>query len=429
MAKLKIGVFGGYRGKTMINVLLQHPDAELVAVCDKYEPILEEIQKSAEEVGTKVATYTSFDEFIEHDMDAVVLANYATEHATFAVRCLNKGLHVMSEVLPCETMAQAVELVEAVERTGKVYTYAENYCYMRHTFEMWRRFRTGEIGDVVYMDGEYIHDCAMVWPLITYGDPTHWRNRLTPNFYCTHSLGPLLTITGQRPMQVVGFETPLSERYKETAITRGGGIELVTFENGAVARSIHGDLKREPCSMSYQIYGQRGMMETERFSDMEGREAILHIYKESDRPGHGNWEHYMPEPFIDADMARKFGTHGGSDFYATHFFIEKILGRPQGEWAIDVYQALDMGICGLLAYKSALNGNIPMKVPNFRNPEEREAYRNDNACTDPKIAGDQLQPVSTHKFEPVPAETYARHKKFWENGSHLEYGKETELKD
>ena len=34
MAKLKRGVFGGYRGHTMINVLLNHDDAELVAVCD-----------------------------------------------------------------------------------------------------------------------------------------------------------------------------------------------------------------------------------------------------------------------------------------------------------------------------------------------------------------------------------------------------------
>ena len=39
MGKLKIGVFGAYRGMTMINVLLNHPDAELVAVCDKYVPV------------------------------------------------------------------------------------------------------------------------------------------------------------------------------------------------------------------------------------------------------------------------------------------------------------------------------------------------------------------------------------------------------
>ena len=79
--KLKIGVFGGFRGKTMINVLLHHKDAALVAVCDKYEPLLEEVKKSAEEVGMQVTCYTNFEDFIQHDMDAVVLANYANEPA------------------------------------------------------------------------------------------------------------------------------------------------------------------------------------------------------------------------------------------------------------------------------------------------------------------------------------------------------------
>ena len=34
-------------------------------------------------------------------------------------------------------------------------------------------------------------------------------------------------------------------------------------------------------------------------------------------------------------------------------------------------------MCGLLAYRSLCNGNVPIKVPNFRNKEEREAYRED----------------------------------------------------
>lgn len=427
MAKLKIGVFGGYRGHTMINVLFNHDDAELVAVCDKYQPLLDKVTKEAEEKGMTVATYTDFDKFIEHDMDAVVLANYATEHAVYANRCLNKGLHVMSEVLPCETMAQAVELVETVERTGLVYCYAENYCYMRHAFEMWRRYKAGDIGEVTYVEGEYIHDCTAIWPQITYGDPDHWRNRMHPTFYCTHSIGPMLTMTGLRPVQVVGFETPLPEKYKDVAITRGAGIEMITLENGAIARSVHGDLKREPCSYNYMIYGQKGMMEADRFMDQENH-PLMHVYKESDKFCKGDWENYDPEPFIEPEKAKQFGTHGGSDFYATHFFIEKILGRPQGEWTVDVYQAVDMGICGLLAYKSILNGNVPIKVPNFRNPEEREAYRNDNACTTPWVAGDQLLPRSSHPFEPVPAETYENHKKLWENGSELEYGKDFEIK-
>ena len=108
MAKLKIGVFGAYRGQTMIDVLFMHPDAELVAVCDKYLPLLEKVGEAAREKGLDIALYENFEDFFHHDMDAVVLANYATEHAPFAIRLLESGRHVLSEVLPCETMAQAV---------------------------------------------------------------------------------------------------------------------------------------------------------------------------------------------------------------------------------------------------------------------------------------------------------------------------------
>jgi hypothetical protein len=51
-----------------------------------------------------------------------------------------------------------------------------------------------------------------------------------------------------------------------------------------------------------------------------------------------------------------------------------------------------MGIVGLLAYRSVLNGGVPVRVPNLRNKEEREEYRNDTACCDPNVAGDALLP-------------------------------------
>ena len=125
----------------------------------------------------------------------------------------------------------------------------------------------------------------------------------------------------------------------------------------------------------------------------------VHIYKEGERRCNGEWEHYAPEPSIAAEAAKNFPGHGGSDFFATHFFIEKILGRPDGAYAIDVYTAVDMGICGILAYKSILAGNIPVDVPNLRNKDERDAWRNDNTCVNPKIAGDQLVPSSSYPIE------------------------------
>ena len=392
--KLKIGVFGGARGSVMIDVLLHHPDAQLVAVCDRYDPILKQAQEKAEKVGVPLQCFHDFDEFLQCDMDAVVLANFATQHATFAMRCLRAGKHVMSEVLPSQTMAEAVELIETVEETGLVYTYAENYCYMDNTFEMWRRYKQGDIGDVTSANCEYIHDCASCWNDITYGDVDHWRNRLVPTFYCTHSLGPILMMTGHRPVQVVGFENPPIEEFYQLGHKGGhaSGIEMVTLDNGAIVRSIHGPLKREPAHTTYELYGTKGYIGHTPSGEQ------VQVYIEGPETCKGDTETYTPESFVSTETKKNSGitTHGGSDFYATHFFIEKILGRPDGEWAIDVYQAVDMGTTGILAHRSILGGNVPVKIPNLRNKEERDAFRNDRACTDPEVAGDQLIPTSSY---------------------------------
>ncbi len=410
--KLKIGVFGGYRGRTMINVLLNHPDAELVAVCDKYRPLLDEAEKTAREAGLSIQVYESFDEFLKCDMDAVVMANYANEHAVYAVRALKSGRHVLSEVLPCETMAQAVELIETVEETGLVYAYAENYCYMKHAFEMWQRYESGELGEAMYGEGEYIHDCSAIWPGITYGEREHWRNLMHANFYCTHSLGPLFTMTGLRPKSVVGFEIRPNPEWMELGSWRGPGVEMVTMENGALFKSIHGSLKREPSSINYQLYCEKGMMESGRLAPA----PTMNVYKEGERRCKGDWEKYEPENPIAAEAAKKHNTHGGSDFYPTHFFIEKILGRPEGRWSIDVYRAVDMGICGLLAYRSVLAGNVSIEVPDLRNKAERDRYRNDNACTTPSVAGDQLLPGSSFGEPEIPDSVYEHMRELWQKG-------------
>ena len=422
MGKIKTGVFGAARGKTMIEALIAHPEAELVAVCDKNKSKLDSIQKLADDKQVKISLYENFEDFYNHDMDAVILANYANEHVPFAVRLLKSGRHIMSEVLPCETMAQAVELIEAVEASGKVYAYAENYCYMSAPFEMRRRYERGDIGEVQYAEGEYIHDCASVWPQITGGEKTHWRNRMYSTFYNTHSLGPILTITGRRPVQVTGFETNVNtERSPAVSFNGGGGgIEMVTLDNGAVVKSIHGGLKREPGSVNYQIYGTKGMMESNRWSgwDVSGMSA----YIEGEKLCNGKLTHYTPENYITSDTAKSVSGHGGSDFYTTHFFIEKILGNPDGhKYSIDVYTAVDMGICGILAYRSILNGNIPVKVPDLRNKNERGAYRNDNACTDPKMAGGQVIPVSPYfDADSIPDEEFTKCRQLWLEGKNAE---------
>ena len=204
MKKIRIGVMGVYRGTSMINYCVAADNAEIVAICDKWEEGLA-IQKEVYK-DYPITWYSNFDEFIQHDIDAVVLANYANEHAPFAIKAMKAGKHVFSEVLPVQTMKEAVELVETVEATGMTYAYGENYCYMPAPYEMRRLYREGKLGEFEYGEGEYIHNCESIWPQITYGDPDHWRNYMYATFYCTHSLGPIIHITGLRPVSVTGYE-------------------------------------------------------------------------------------------------------------------------------------------------------------------------------------------------------------------------------
>lgn len=77
MKKIKIGIFGAGRGMDIAkNFLLL--GCEIVAVCDFRR---EYCRDRVKWLGKDMAVYHDFDEFIKHDMDAVVLANFFHEHA------------------------------------------------------------------------------------------------------------------------------------------------------------------------------------------------------------------------------------------------------------------------------------------------------------------------------------------------------------
>ena len=163
MKKVRIGVLGAYRGTSMINYCKRADHAEVVAICDKSPEALDAQRAAAE--GLDIAFYERFDDFIEHDMDAVVLANYANEHVPYAIRLLKSGRHVMSEVLPCQTLKEAVELVEAVENTVIVsdYIFSDAESYDKST-QLFRK-ALAEIGNSIAAYADIVME-------MNYGIPT-----------------------------------------------------------------------------------------------------------------------------------------------------------------------------------------------------------------------------------------------------------------
>ena len=186
--KIRIGVVGTRGGgQAFATAASALPGTELVAICGTSEGRLKEVGRRY-----GVATYTRFDDFLGHDMDGVVLANYFHAHAPLAIRALKAGFHVMSETAACANLAEGVALCRAVERTGKIYMFAETYPYNAANQQMRRVYQTGEVGRVLYAEGEYNQPFPQEVLLRYAPGLSHWRNSLPLCCYCTHALAPLM---------------------------------------------------------------------------------------------------------------------------------------------------------------------------------------------------------------------------------------------
>jgi len=369
-SKLKVGVLGIGRGSSFAYLFEKYPDTKLEAICDFDKVKVAEFLKGRKDIEV----YQDYDKFLEHELDIVILCNYATEHAPYAIKALQSNRHVLSEVTACKTLAEGVALCRAVEESGKIYMYAENYCYFDYTQEMQRLYKKGLIGEYRYGECEYVHDCRSVWHRLT-TNPQHWRNWSPSTYYCTHSLGPIITITNTRPVKVSGFVVPNTLARQVGRVGDDWGLLICTMDNDAVTRVIPWSTGPHN-SIWFRLHGTRGAMENNRWKDTD----ILNLYFEQEK-GKFKEESYRPKFQKDSEETKKYG-HGGSDFFIPWEFIEAILKNKKT--AIDVYMAMDMTLPGILGYRSALGGNVSLEVPDFRKEKIRKQYENDNWSPDPK---------------------------------------------
>lgn len=399
---MKIGILGATRGLEFAFAAQKaHLDISVTAVCENYVPLLEKVKTALPALGFTPAYYTDYGEMLRTSgIDAVIIANNATDHARFAIAALNRGIHVLSEVLPVQTMAEAVALAEAVERSGKRYSYAENYCYFPANFQMASRFRKGEVGELVTAEADFINDCSQRWHLLTRGLRGHWRNHVPATFYCTHSLAPLFFATRKRPVRVTGFEIKCQDYMRVHGARNGSAAyEMVELEDGSVFKSLHGNLKR-PWVSRLHIYGTKGTLES---VDIGNYKAFVENAKAT---GYNDYD------VLEGTFPQIAGFPKEATARPEAFILACFAGAINGNQAaleagVDVWQALDMFMPGLFAYRSILAGGTPVEIPDLRDPAQREKYRNDTACTDPSVAsGANLLPSSSRGTIDIPDAVY-----------------------
>jgi len=376
MKNLKIGVFGaGVRGLDLAkNFLLLN--CEIVAICE----FRTERKEVAEKIfGTNISWYDDFDSFIEHDMDAVILANYFHEHAPYAIKCFEKGLHVFSECISNGTMAEGVELIRAFEKSKSIYMLAENYPQMIFNREIKRICDTNTLGKILYAEGEYNHP-ADPFDIEFSKDYNyflgHWRNYLPRTYYITHSLGPIMHATGATPKTVTAFAAYApQEGDVPTASYNGDRAAIITTQNddGSIFR-ITGCAAFGAHHNAYRVCGTEGQIENLRGM---GDKVMLRYNGWSKPENYEENNLYEPDwNDKDEDLIKTSG-HGGADYLTARIFVESIKDGKQPEHPFDIYSAVAMSSVAILGHRSVLEGGKPYEIPDFRLDKWCKKYEND----------------------------------------------------
>lgn len=115
---LKVGVIGvGSISHQHIEAYLNHSEVELVALCDIN---VERLQEKGTLYGVS-NLYTDYSELLNNDeIDAVSICTWNNTHAEIAIEALKKDKHVLVEKPLSMTVEEALNVQEAVERTGKI---------------------------------------------------------------------------------------------------------------------------------------------------------------------------------------------------------------------------------------------------------------------------------------------------------------------
>ncbi len=362
---LKIGIAGA-RGLSTMMGFEAIEGVKVTALCDLREDFL---NAQAKQYNIP-HTYRVFEDMVASDIDAVVIATPMQLHVPQALTALSAGKHVLSEVTAAVTMDELWWLKEAVEKSGKTYMFAENYCYMPFTQLVKAMVEKGLFGDVYYGEGEYIH---AVPSLATYPDGTYtwrkyWQLGVRGTFYPTHSLGPVMQwCPGDRVKTIStytsGHHTGSGMRQDDSTVT------MCQLASGKLVKIRVDCLSPRPHNMTgYALQGTQGAFESAR---SDGGKHLLWLDSFGETVERAQWRdlmdytEYLPERYRNATAEQRAAGHGGGDFFLVADFVNAIrTGQPP---EIDVYKACEWTAVGLLSQLSVMNNGKPIDVPDFRN--------------------------------------------------------------
>ncbi|MYB75915.1 MAG: Gfo/Idh/MocA family oxidoreductase [Chloroflexi bacterium] len=348
-SELRAGVLGVRRGRSYVRVLQAMDGVSVTAVADWDAERRETV--CAEHNVPK--GFASLEELLAEDLDLVVVATPAPQHAEHSIQVLEANVNVISEIPILATREEAKQLVAAQEKSDALYMCGENCSYWAYVHTLKHLNERGDFGQIFAAEAEYIHNIPRL-RRDEHGNRM-WRSYMPPITYLTHSLGPVMWVTGQYPVEVVCLGA--KEHYEP---------DLDDYQV-AVFRMTDDSIVRISCSFANSHWGNHRQV----FMGTKATFDSGWIRKDEPKFRYaGESEFTVPDNlplginFPDAEEAATLGGHGTAEWYMLKDFFKAI--RTGGPAPIDVYDGIMYTLPGVCAAESAANGGQLVAIPQYQ---------------------------------------------------------------
>lgn len=365
----------GKRGKQSFNHFMYIDGVEVKAICDIADDNLQEMKSLLAVHGKQMPdSYSGKDDWKliceRDDIDLVYVCTDRSLHANIAVYAMQRGKHVALEVPAANTVEECWALVNTAEQMRKHCFMLENCCYDYHELALLNLTQSGFFGEVVHLEGAYIHDLRF----LDFEDKKHYLDlwKMNGNPYPTHGLGPLCQCLGihrgDRLASIVSvssgqFNIPEAVSHSSDTLSLGNiNTSILKTAKGKTIVLQHDISSPRPYARNYLLSGTKAFVQKREDLRIAVSENPSDYLSEQDTQKLiTQHEHIFYKQ--KGKLARKVGAHGGMDFimdYRLIYCLQK--GLPLD---IDVYDAAEWSCVVELSATSVLTNSQSVEIPDF----------------------------------------------------------------
>ena len=144
--KVKIGIIGpGSRGRFLMSFLTQNPQADIVAVCDIYQPSIDEALKMV----PKAKVYRDYRALLDDsEVEAVVITTPLDRHYEMAMAALDAGKHLFCEKTLCYDLSQCFEVYRKYRSGNRIMFVGQQRLFDPRYITVMKMVHDGTFGSV-----------------------------------------------------------------------------------------------------------------------------------------------------------------------------------------------------------------------------------------------------------------------------------------